>query len=75
MNVKTVIMKQALYIIALVFLIGWIVSFFMMGAGAVIHVFLFISAILAMQGLMICPKRKQKASATVAADTESALCI
>jgi uncharacterized protein DUF5670 len=68
-------MKQALYIISLVFLVGWIFSFFLSSMGAVIHVLLFISAITAMQGLMICPKRKMKTSSTVTADPESALCI
>jgi hypothetical protein len=49
-------MKKALYILAFLSLVTWILGTFVFKAGTVIHTFLIIAAITCIQGVIICPK-------------------
>ncbi|MDF2381681.1 hypothetical protein JMG10_09415 [Nostoc ellipsosporum NOK] len=49
-------MKKALYISSLLFLAAWIACCFVLHWGFQGYIFLVVSALLAMQGLLLCPK-------------------
>jgi hypothetical protein len=48
--------RSILFIIAALFFCIWIAGTFFMQTGTYIHILVMISAIVFMQGLMICPK-------------------
>jgi len=49
-------MKRILYICAVLFLLGWIMSAFIFNVGTAGHIFLLVAAILYVQAVMLCPK-------------------
>jgi hypothetical protein len=49
-------MKTTLYIIAGLLLIAWVFGFFMFKAGALIHVFIILSCLSLMQGIILTPR-------------------
>ncbi len=48
--------KSIFYLLALIFLISWSVSFFFFAAGLLIHALLIISLIFCLQAMMLVPK-------------------
>ena len=49
-------MKKALYISSLLFLVAWVASCFVFRWGMQGYIFLMLSALLAVQGVLLCPK-------------------
>jgi len=56
MNYNSNDMKRALFIIAAILLISWILGFFIWNAGVFIHIFFIASAIACMQAVILTPR-------------------
>jgi len=49
-------MKLTLFIIAAILMTAWIIGFFIFKAGTMIHVFIILSALCIMQGIIFTPR-------------------
>ncbi|MCG2616104.1 DUF5670 family protein [Terrimonas sp. NA20] len=49
-------MKRALFIIAALLILSWVLGFFVWNAGTFIHICLIIAAIFCMQAIILTPK-------------------
>lgn len=50
--------KTVLYISAVIFLISWLLGFFFLGAGALIHILAIFSVLLYLQAIILAPRTK-----------------
>jgi hypothetical protein len=53
---RMITMKKALYISSLLFLAAWVACCFVFKWGMPGYIFLLVSALLAVQGVLLCPK-------------------
>lgn len=53
-------MKLALYIMAVLLTVVWIIGFFILSAGMIIHIFMIAAVLFLMQAIIISPKPQQE---------------
>ncbi|RYY55296.1 MAG: hypothetical protein EOO09_11140 [Chitinophagaceae bacterium] len=53
---KTAVIKIVLYVLAAMFVAGWLVSVLFFVTGMFIHILLMAGVFLLMQGVILCPK-------------------
>jgi len=60
MMAKSLIMKNLLYITAAIFLTGWLIGFFLLRAGTLIHSLVVFALIFYLQAVIITPKHRHQ---------------
>jgi|GEM_PF-2682652 hypothetical protein len=49
-------MKRALYILAILLALTWVIGFFIMKAGIFVHIFIIVSTLLLLQAIIVTPR-------------------